>query len=204
MEKITELNKLIEELQGSDGVIDSLKAVIDKFEKRNISDYNNNELDNYIKLFQDKSNEISFYYESFIAAFIEANNEDERKTIELYIDYCLVFINKIQNKYINTVSHRINNINNQKSLKKANTSIIWGIISVAIGVIATVISLYFSVKPDENAKLITDEIQSHTTILKNLQNVVIDLDSLIKEGNKTMPAYENGVGLIKQPAPKHN
>jgi hypothetical protein len=203
MVMITELNKLIEELQGTNGVIDKLKAVTDTFEKRSLFDYNTNELDDYFKIFQDKSNEISSYYESFIAAFIDTNNEDERKTIKLFLDYCLVFINKIQNKYSNPISYRINQINNQKSLRRANSSIYWGIISVIVGVIATAISVYFSVKPDEKVKMITDKLQSQAVILKNLQNEVTNLDSLIRIGKNTLPVINNTEKILKQSAPKH-
>jgi hypothetical protein len=140
------LRTVIEQLQGSNGIIYGLNTLIDSFEKKDLNKYSITELEEYFAKFQEKYNQISSHYEFFIVEYIDSNNENEKSIIKLFLDYCLMFLNRIQNRYSNPILYKINLMNYQKSIKKANTSIIWGIISVSIGIIAMILSV-FLVKP---------------------------------------------------------
>lgn len=188
---------IIDQLQGPNGIIDNLNILIKKFDEKKIVDYSINELDKYLAKFQENYSIISSYYESFIAAYIDTNNENEKQTIKLFLDYCLLFLNRIQNKYSNPILYRINQINNQNSIKKANISITWGKISVFIGVIATAISVYFSVKPNDKIILISNEIQEQTLKLNNLQKEFTSIDSLLRFDNMIPPKI-NKDSLVKK------
>lgn len=187
MNKVNDLSSKIEQLQGTNGIIDNLNVFIKNFEEKKIVEYSIIELDEYLAKFQENYSLISSYYDSFIAVYIDTKDENKKQTTKLFLDYCLLFLNRIQNKYSNPILYRINQINNQNSIKKANISITWGKISVFIGVIATVISVYFSVKPNDKIILISNEMQEQTLKLNNLQKKYTSIDSLLRFDNIILP-----------------
>jgi hypothetical protein len=137
MNEFNDLNSNIEQLQGSNGIIDDLNVLIKKFEEKKLDEYKTKELDKYFAKFLGKYNLISSHYEAFIAAYIDTDDENEKQTIKLYLDYCLMFLNRIQNKYTNPIQYRINQINTDKSLTKANLSIYIGVFSILLALALT-------------------------------------------------------------------
>lgn len=83
------------------------------------------------------------YRQLFKIAIKESTPEEDKTTARVYLEISSFYLNIIQNIYLNPISYRLNKLNNEQSIKKANLSIYIGIASIIIGVI---ISLWSSFK----------------------------------------------------------
>lgn len=82
------------------------------------------------------------YRQLFKIAIKESTSHDDKITARAYLEVNQLYLNIIQNLYLNPINYRLNKLNNEKSIKKANWSIYIGIASILIGVI---ISLWSSI-----------------------------------------------------------
>jgi len=148
------LQILIKELIGGDfSYADEYKAKQKDFPYSNI-----NRVDQAILNFeyQDITNLLLKFQENNRGLFKIAINKDTlddvKKESEIYIEICSFYINSIQNIYLNPISYRLNQLNSEKSLKKAEQSIALGIksigwakISIWIAIITGILSLLLSI-----------------------------------------------------------
>lgn len=194
--KDNKINSLINELQGTNGIIEKFNIIVKKFESKPFASYSITELDDYFNQFHVKLDEISNYYEAFISQHINSDSLLEKEQIKVFLDYCSLFINRIQNKYSNPISYRINQINTYKSLRLGRNSLYIGIFSVFLAVVFTFIPYLFSNDHYEksinkiNSVLRNDSI--HFNVIDNMNkmvnnqydNILWKLDSIMEIGLK--------------------
>lgn len=111
------------------------------------------------------------------------SNRQDVESARSFFELCNVHITRINTSYIQPLTNEI-------TIKKANASICWGIISVLIGLIATAISVYFSIKPNDNILQINNDIKCQTIILKNMQKEYTTLDSITKLNKNIQPVIK--------------
>ena len=99
------------------------------------------ELENTYNAFKDLSDRIIVLSKEYFKKVLDNDTEHDNKR---YYNLSGIYITEIQNLYLNPINYRLNQLNSEKSIKKANWSIAIGTASI---VIAIIISLWSSIKP---------------------------------------------------------
>jgi hypothetical protein len=100
------------------------------------------------------------YRQLFKIAIKESTLHDDKITARAYIEINQLYLNIIQNLYLNPINYRLNKINTEKRIKKANCSIYIGIASILIGVIISIWSSFGEFTFDSNSENdINDKMQ---------------------------------------------
>jgi hypothetical protein len=88
----------------------------------------------------------------FAISVNEAECSNDRTKAKTYSEISSLYVNIIQNLYLNPISYRINELKTKESLRKADESIrigkksiCWAIVSLIVAIIISTISLYFTI-----------------------------------------------------------
>jgi cysteinyl-tRNA synthetase len=93
----------------------------------------------------------------------------------VFFESCNIHISKINTHYLQPLT-----------IKKANISIVWGILSVLIGVIATILSCWFSYDSNMNLNHLDESIKKQLNINVNIEKNLKYIDSLSRDNNKVL------------------
>lgn len=127
----------------------------------------------------------------------------DKKNVSKYLNIGKLYIDIIQNTYLNPINYRINQLNAEKNNNKARTSIHLGIASVILAVVGIVISFVLQDCANRSGKQtnkqlldkadsVSVNIDTCKQLLEKTDNVSLKIDSFyffIKENNKKVPSF---------------
>jgi hypothetical protein len=92
------------------------------------------------------------YKELFAISVNETENSNNKTRAKTYSEISSLYVNAIQNLYLNPISYRINELKTKESLRKADESIkigkrsiCWARVSLIVTIVISIISLYITI-----------------------------------------------------------
>lgn len=165
-------NLVAELIQGDDSLVNQYNDENDKFPCSAIDTANQEKLDKEYLLIQELLLRFQENYRQlFKIAIKESTSHNDKITARTYLEISELYINIIQNIYLNPINYRLNKLNNEKSIKKANWSIYIGIASIFIGFILTICGSFFAQDSISNSVSEKTQIMNTNDSCKNENNI---------------------------------
>ena len=187
-----ELQGLINALiKGDDSFADQYKNKKKIFSYKEINIANQKKLDDeYYNINELLENFQESYRQLFAIMINENTSEEDRYIANNYLKLCEYYINSIQNLYLNPINYRLNKMNAEKNMNKANKSIILGFVAIVFAIVSTLVTLCITKNQNYNMKEIEETINK-------IKISVNDIYQETKE-NSNIIYYENIQGLINK------
>lgn len=92
------------------------------------------------------------YRQLFKIAINEETEYHDVREAKKYLEIGGLFINSIQNIYLNPINYKLNQLNTKVNISKARRSIHYGVASVILAIIAIILSCIFQLCTKENSE----------------------------------------------------
>ncbi len=157
-----------------ESLLNKLKQLKGRFEENKIDTYSTKELIDFFSKFKalyEGIHDVNLvFFKGAISSLKNANT---------YCDLSVFYINRIQNIYLIPITYRINDLNTQKSNKKAKLSIRVGVLSIIIGIIISFIAQCTSITAQNRIEIHFNKIEQEIKLIRKRDSLnVIKIDSI--------------------------
>ncbi len=157
-----------------ESLLNQFKQLKDRFEENKIDTYSTKELIDFFSKFKalyEGIHEVNFvFFKGAISSLKDAS---------IYCDLSIFYINRIQNIYLIPITYRINELNTQKSNKKANRSINIGTLSIVIGIIISFITHNNAITAQKETDVHFNKIEQEIKLIRKRDSLnVIKIESI--------------------------